>query len=205
MGVPVEVVLPCENCSPTSVMELDEHRARLRCAGCGNERDFSRRPFYLITGPPGAGKTSVALRLAGRIDRLPIVDTDLFGDAAHPEWSSWATTWLLVAHGLASSGLSVVLCGYGLHRTQIEPLPARRLLGEAHSLNLDLPDDELRARLQRRTGYDTARIERKVAFAARLREEADVNVGTAGMSVEEVTAAVERWLRDHMAAQVDPG
>ena len=193
--MPFQVVLPCDNCGPTAPMAVDVQRTTLRCVRCGSERVFVRRPVYLITGAPSAGKTTVALRLAGRIDRLPVFDTDLFGEAAHPDWASWATTWLLVAHGLANSGLSTVLCGYGLHRTEIDALPARKLVGDLHTLNLDLEEEELRSRLGTRPDYDAARIERKVAAAARLRGDADLNIEVSGMSVDQIVDRVEHWLR----------
>lgn len=132
-------------------------------------------------------------------------DTDVFGDAAHPDWASWATTWILVAHGLANSGVSAVFCGYGLHRTEIDALPARQLLGDLHTVNLDLEDEELRSRLQRRASYDQARIDRKVAVAAKLRADADLNINTTGKSADEVAAEVERWLRKRIGTGADVG
>ena len=141
------LVLPCGDCGPSSAMSVDGAHSVIRCETCGTERALVRRPMFLVTGAPGVGKTTVVNCLAGRIDRLPVFDTDLFGDFSHPEWAAWASTWLLVVHGLAISGLSAVLCGYGLHRRDIDDLAARRLVGGIRALNLDLPDDELRARL----------------------------------------------------------
>ncbi|HUQ38865.1 MAG TPA: hypothetical protein VM030_01810, partial [Acidimicrobiales bacterium] len=75
--------------------------------------------LYLVTGAPGAGKTTLVGQLAGAFDRLAILDSDLFAESAHPEWEAWANGWLLVAHGLARSGLGAVLCGYGLNRSAV--------------------------------------------------------------------------------------
>ncbi len=166
------------------------------CATCGASFDFVRRPLYLVTGAPTAGKSNVVRLLAASFDGLAIYDTDLFGGFAHPDWKAWANTWLLVGHGLAASGLSTALCGYGLNRSDVEPLAARQLLGAIHVLNLDLADDELRFRLRERGGYDAERIERKVARAGFLRADADVNV-QASTSREEVAFLVACWLVDH--------
>lgn len=193
--MPVELTLPCGVCAPVNAMTVDEERGEIRCVSCGHARALTSRPLYLISGPPAVGKTALVERLAGRLPGLPVFDTDLWGNVAHPDWDSWATAWLLVAHANATCGLSTVLCGYGMHRWKIEGLPARRLIGTISVLNLDLADDELRRRLDRRSGYDDERIERKVAMAARLRAEADANIDTIALSPDAVAAEAELWLR----------
>lgn len=191
-----QLVLPCAACGPTRTMTVESERSLIVCATCRTRFDFVRSPLYLVTGAPTAGKTNVVQLLAASFDGLVIYDTDLFGPFAHPDWKAWANTWLLVAHGLAASGLSTALCGYGLNRPDIEPLAARQLLEAIHVLNLDLRDDELRWRLRERGGYDAERIERKVARAGFLRADADVNV-QASTSPREVASLVAEWLVDH--------
>ena len=190
----VSVSLPCDSCEPSHFAVVDDVRAVIRCEGCGRERPLRRRVLYLVSGAPATGKTALVGRLAGRIEGLAVLDSDLMGAVAHPDWASWATAWLLVAHGLAGSGMSTVLCGYGMHRWEIERLAARRLVGDVKTLNLDVDDDVLRDRLRRRPNYDDDRIERKVRMAASLREAADVNVDTTPLGLDQVSEVVERWL-----------
>lgn len=188
------LVLPCSVCSPAHAVTVDEGKSVIRCNGCGRERPLVVRAMYMVSGAPATGKTGLVERLAGRMDGLAVFDTDLFGAVAHSEWEAWATSWLLVAHGLAGTGVSTVLCGYGMHRWKVQHLAARRLVGAIHTLNLDLDDDVLRSRLRERPRYDADRVERKVRMAGTLRADADLNVDTTGLAPGEVSAIVEEWL-----------
>ena len=175
-------------------MAIDRSHGTVRCTRCGDEHVLRFRNLYLVTGAPATGKSTLVRGLAPQMKRTPVFDTDLFGPCSHPDWVAWASTWLLMAYGLAQSGHPVVLCGYGINRSDATRLPPHRLLGAIHVLNLDIDDDELRARLGRRFDYDAPRIERKVARAAALRADADVNVDVTGLEPDAISAAVRRWL-----------
>jgi hypothetical protein len=126
--------------------------------------------------------------LAGRIDGAVVLDTDLFGDHAHPDWSAWAGGWVEVARGIRANGLTPVLVGYGLGRELFEP-------GEVIVLHLAVADDVIRQRLRRRSDYDDERIERKLRNADALGREADAVLDVSGLSPERVAAEVEAWIR----------
>lgn len=95
---------------------------------------------------------------------------------------------------MAQSGLSALLCGYGLRRSTVEPLPPRVLLGAIRVANLHLDPEVLRRRLRSRPGYDEERIERKALAAEGLREEADENIDVSCLSEEGTASEVRRWL-----------
>lgn len=194
MGSMEQLTLPCSMCGPTAPVEFSEDGSLVRCAVCRTEHVIERQALYLLTGAPATGKSTVARQLVRDVRGLPVFDTDLFGSSAHPDWAAWATSWLLVAHGLAQAGLSTVLCGYGLSRTKVDDLAARPLLGPIRVCNLDLRDELLRDRLGRRRLYDEARIKRKVAAAQVLRAEADRNLDVSGDPPAVVVTRVGDWL-----------
>lgn len=191
-----ELVLPCR-CAPTARARVEADV--IHCLDCGSTRPFVRRPLYLVTGAPATGKSTLVAHLADRVPSVAVFDTDLFGPWSHPDWTAWASGWLLVAHGLAQSSIDVLLVGYGLSRSKAQLLAPRVLLGPIKALNLDLNADELRARLRARPGYDEQRIERKVSAARQLSGEADENIDiTTTASPDHVAAEVQRWLDREM-------
>lgn len=196
------LLLPCTSCKPTASASFDEARSVVRCLSCGTEHPVARRELLLVTGVPGTGKSTLARQLAGRLDGLPVFDTDLLGPPAHPDWEGWACTWLLVAHGLAQSGLSTVLCGYGITRSKADRLAVRQLLGSIHVLNLDLQGDAIRSRLRPRPGFDAARIERKVVQARELSEEADIDLDVTSLAPSQIADAVTRWMTETLQRSI---
>lgn len=187
-----ELVLPCSRCAPTAPASVDGES--IRCLGCGHVRPFVRQPLYLVTGPPASGKTSVIGQLHGYRPEVVTFDTDLFGPWSHPDWSAWASSWLLVAHALAQSHLQALLVGYGLSKSKAAGLPPYILLGPLRALNLHVQPDILRERLRTRTGYDVERIERKLVSAQELRADADDVIDVTGLSEVEVGTAVRSWI-----------
>jgi hypothetical protein len=188
----VALTLPCTQCAPNApaVVVGDE----IRCLNCETVRPLVRAPLYLVTGAPGTGKSTIVPLIAGRIPETGVFDTDLFGPMSHPDWEAWATSWLLLVHALAQSGLQTVLVGYGLSRSKAMSLAAKDLLGPVRVLNLDLRPDALRERLSQRGTYDPARIERKIAAAAVLRREADENVDVTNAVPQAIADRVLKWL-----------
>ena len=155
-------------------------------------------PLLLVTGAPAAGKTTLVANLAGTIKGAAVFDTDVFGDAAHHDWTLWATSWLIIDRAVYDNALVPLLCGYGLHRSLIDALPHREALGRSHCLYLDVPEATLRARLLARDGFDEVRIARKLAQASELRADADDVIETGGLSPLDVSDAVRDWIRSHM-------
>jgi hypothetical protein len=186
------LTLPCRQCAPTATFVVDGDS--VRCLQCGDQRPFTRTPLHLVTGAPATGKSNVVPFLVDRLPGVAVFDTDLFGPLSHPDWEAWASSWLLLAHSLAQCAISAVLVGYGITKGNAEQLPARALLGAIRAVNLDLADDELRARLRMRPGYGDDRIERKVRAAHDLSGEADENLDVTGMTVEKIGELVSEAL-----------
>src|SRR3954453_1156425 len=85
------LTLPCRRCGPTAACVVVADR--LQCFRCGDERQFTRAPLYLVTGAPATGKSNVVAHLADRLPGVAVFDTDLFGPLSHPDWEAWASSW----------------------------------------------------------------------------------------------------------------
>jgi hypothetical protein len=187
-------------CDPLTQLEADHTANLLRCRHCGDTRPLPSLPLFVVTGASGTGKSAIVDGLRRRLPQSEVFETDLTLQVAELGWDRWCDTWLLVAHGIALNGRATVLCG-SLQPEQLEPLPARRLVGEIHFCNLDCPDEVLAERLRARPawrGWDEQRITEHQRFAASLRSRIDPTFDTSTRSVEEVADQVARWVTGHL-------
>jgi hypothetical protein len=194
------MALECMRCDALTRLEVDRTANVLRCPGCGDTRPLPSLPLFVVTGASGTGKSAIVDGLRRRLPRCEVFETDLILQVAELGWARWCDTWLLVAYGVALNGRATVLCG-SLQPDQLEPLPARPLVGDIHFCNLDCPDDVLAERLRARPawrGWNEQRIAEHQRFAAALRSRIDPTFDTSAHSVEEVADQVARWISGHL-------
>jgi gluconate kinase len=163
-------------------------------------RPLPSLPLFVVTGASGTGKSAIVDGLRRRLPHCDVFETDLILQVAELGWDKWQDTWLLLAHGIALNGRATVLCG-SLQSEQLEPLPARPLVGDIHFCNLDCPDDVLAERLRARPawrGWNEQRIAEHQRFAASLRARIEPTFDTSAHSVEEVADQVARWVTGHL-------
>jgi hypothetical protein len=107
-------------------------------------------------------------------------------------------TWLQLAYAIALNGRATVLLSSWLP-AQLEPLPARTLIGPIHFCTLDCPDDVLAARLGSRPAWRGTSSSEKIAehqrFAAWLRAHIRPSFDTSTLSVDETASHVAAWAR----------
>jgi RNase adaptor protein for sRNA GlmZ degradation len=155
-------------------------------------------PLFVVTGASGAGKTTVTALLGRRLPECAVFEGDLINQIAVLGWDMWRDTWLRVAHGIAQGGRSTVLCA-SLLPSQLESLPARKLLGPVHFGNLDCPDDVLAARLRARPAWRHTNTEDAILnhqrFAAWLREHIDPTWDTSTLTVDELAGRIAARIR----------
>jgi hypothetical protein len=183
-------------CDPLTRLEADRAARLLRCPRCGDTRPLPALPLFVVTGASGTGKSAVVDGLRRRLPACEVFETDLILQVADLGWDRWHDTWLHIAHGIALNGRATVLCG-SLQPEQLEPLPARPLVGDIHFCNLDCPDEVLAERLRARPawrGWDERRIAEHQRFAAALRARIDPTFDTSAGSVEEVADQVAEWV-----------
>lgn len=155
-------------------------------------------PLFVVTGPSGAGKTTITPLLRGLLPECDVFEGDLTLHAAAAGYDHWRNTWLQIAHGVALNGRAAVLSG-SLLPDQLEGLPARKLVGPIHFCTLDCPDDIIAARLRARPAWRGASSETVIAqhqeFGAWLRTHISPCFDTASVSPGEVAERVAAWVR----------
>ena len=148
------------------------------CAECGRRRPFRRLPLFALTGPSGAGSSTVARLLPGGLaDVAVVVEQDVLWTAGlqdpADDFAAFRRAWLRVA-ALSTSGRPVVLVG-SVGPEQFERRPERAVVGEIPHLALVADPDVLRSRLRARParrGWDEPRIAEAVRFDDWLRRTA---------------------------------
>lgn len=148
------------------------------CAECGRRRPYRRLPLFALTGPSGAGSSTVARLLPGGLaDVAVVVEQDVLWTAGlqdpADDFAAFRRAWLRVA-ALSTSGRPVVLVG-SVGPEQFERRPERAVVGEiptgAGGRPGRAPLQPRRARPARR-GWDEPRIAEAVRFDDWLRRTA---------------------------------
>ena len=184
-------------CGPETVLRRDG-RHELRCPRCGAVQQVPALPLFVVTGASGAGKTTITGPMSKRLPDFEVFDADLILHVAALGGDNWQNTWLQLAYAIALNGRATVLLSSWLP-AQLEPLPARTLIGPIHFCNLDCPDDVLAARLGSRPAWRGTSSREKIAehqrFAAWLRAHIRPSFDTSTLSVDETARHVAAWAR----------
>jgi len=193
----------CMTCGPEAVLARDRLARTLHCPACGDVQHVPALPLFVVTGASGAGKTTVTGPLRGLLPDCEVFEADLTLQVAALGWDTWRNTWLRLAHGVAMNGRVTVLCG-SLLPSQLEDLPARKLLGPIHFCNLDCPDEVLAARLRARPSWRHDSIETTIGeherFAAWLRAHIRPSWDTSVHTPAGAAGLIAAWVRGMLAA-----
>lgn len=157
----------CQSCDDPTPMQPADGRAV--CPLCGRSDPAPREPFLVVTGASGSGKTTVFAPLARELaGEAAVFDIDYLIDAfaiqAHEaplNWRAIRAAWLLVAQGVAHSGLPTVLLG-PLAPFHFDDLRQTKWVSSMHFFVLDCPEASgaLVSRLALRGGSGTSRSRR---------------------------------------------
>jgi hypothetical protein len=189
------------NCGPSTAVE----RAGpvLRCPGCGAEQPASVLPLFVVTGASGTGKTTVAEPLRRLLPDCEIFETDAILQVAALGQDAFRSTWLRLAHAIALNGRATVLCG-SLLPSQLDALPARKLIGPIRFCTLDCPDAVIAERLRSRPSWRGASEESVIAehqrFAAWLRVHIQPCYDTSLLAPAAVARHIANWISQNLAA-----
>jgi len=189
----------CLTCGPDTALE--RRGTVLHCPRCGTQELVPDFPLFIVTGASGTGKTTITEPLRHALPAGDVFDTDIILQVAALGWDTWRNTWLRLAHAIALNGRVTVLCG-SLTPDQLEPLPARKLVGPIRFCNLDCPDTVLADRLRRRpawrgTSTEDA-IDRHQRFAAWLRANIQPCYDTSQLTPAETAERIATWIGQSM-------
>lgn len=192
----------CMTCGPDAVLRRDPLLAVLQCPRCGDVRRVPALPMFVVTGASGAGKTTVAGPLRRLLPGCEVFEADITLPVAALGWNTWRNTWLRIAHDVALNGRVTVLCG-SLLPSQLEAVPARKLLGPIHFANLDCPDDVLAERLRVRPAWRHGSVDSTISehqrFAAWLRAHIRPSWDTSVLTPGEAAEQIATWVHDQLA------
>jgi hypothetical protein len=161
--------------------------------------------LHVVTGAPGAGKSTALTAFLGLRTGRPAFDVDwLTGPASDlcgrsvvsdaGTWPAFHRMWFEVLHGVRLNGLvPVFFAALDAGDVLAAGLPAS--CDGVSWLLLDCADDIRRGRLAARH-WPEEEIAGAVADAARLREEVPERLDTGLLSPGDVAGGVAGWLRD---------
>lgn len=202
----------CPGCGRYAVEKaIDPDGPFAVCPHCGHRQPFRQLPLFMLTGPSGAGKTAVCLRLPAALTECVTLETDiLWGvipSTPDDNYRGYHDAWLRVAKNVGQSGRPVVLGGTATPE-QLEACPERRYFTAVHYLALVCDDDLLAERLRARPAWrDAAQpefIDRMLRFNAWLKAHAARTeppltlYDTSGRTVEESVEHVAAWARGRL-------
>src|SRR3954451_23413372 len=152
----------------------------LRCPHCHHERPFVRPPLLVVTGAPGAGKSTLCAGVAGTVPGAVCIDADIFAEdlvSVIPPNEDYPAFWrsmMRLAHEVAQNNVAVVFFSTMLPNQVLANTDVLAYFDSVHFLCLTCPPDVLRARLAGRDGDRAvaARVELWVDFDRALREAA---------------------------------
>ncbi|HEU5382370.1 MAG TPA: AAA family ATPase [Ktedonobacteraceae bacterium] len=199
----------CPQCGEYSVEKIIDASGPVAiCPFCGYAHPFLQLPLFLLTGPSGAGKTTICLELSPLLPECVILESDiLWGAVTTPpedRYLDYRNVWLRVAKNVGQSGRPVVLCGTAIPE-EFEACPERRYFSTLHFLAVVCDDQLLEDRLKQRPAWrhsgSTENIEHMIRFNQWLKEHASTTrppmtlLDTSHRSIPEKVREVAQWIR----------
>lgn len=165
---------------------------------------MARASLHIVTGAPGAGKTTTLAallrcaspHLAFDIDWLADAGSRLAGSDIRLEraaWPAYNALWFEIIHSVHKNGKIAIF---------FAPLDLRDLAEQGQPawceriewMLLDCDDATRRARLGRRAGWSAAMIAEALADAQVLREQIPARIDTGRITPDAAAAAILAWV-----------
>jgi len=189
------------------------------CVTPGHHLLVVARQLAVLTGSPGAGKTTVVGLVAAQLPGFCVLDMDVLLEPASVLagmdlrrsgaarlWPAYNDMWLRLAAALSEHRPVLLFCP--LLPDEVERAASRRLFATIEWAVLDCSDEARRERLLGRA-YDTAAIEAAIADAEFARALSLFTISTDRVAPEQTAAEVAAWasraLPPSVRAQTIPG
>jgi predicted ABC-type ATPase len=195
----------CPQCGEYSVEKtIDSSGPYAVCPFCHHTHPFLQQPLFIITGPSGAGKTTVCLELVSRMNECVVMESDiLWGNSSE----NYHDMWLRVAKNIGQAGRPVVLCGTALPE-HFEACPERRYFSTLHYFAMVCDDVLLKERLKfrpqwRGSGSNDV-VEQMIQLNRWLKEHATTTnppmtlYNSSRQPIQETTKDVAQWIRERL-------
>jgi hypothetical protein len=176
------------------------------CPYCGSAHPFLQLPLFVITGPSGAGKTTLCLELIPLLRECVI----LWGAVlARPEnnYRDYRNLCLRIAKNVGQNGRPVVLGGTAIPE-QFETCPERRYFSTLYYLTLVCDDQLLEERLKQRPAWrhsgSAERIDDMLELNRWFKDHASTThppltlFDTSHRPVVETARDLAHWIRQHL-------
>ncbi|GHO80714.1 nucleoside kinase [Ktedonobacter sp. SOSP1-85] len=195
----------CPQCGEYSVEKtVDPSGPYAVCPFCHYAHPFLQQPLFIITGPSGAGKTTVCLELVSRLHECVVMESDILW-GHNPE--GYHETWLRIAKNVGQAGRPVVLCGTALPE-HFEAQPERRYFSTLYYLAIVCDDTLLEERLQRRPPWRKSSssdvVEQMIQFNRWLKEHASTTnppmtlYDNSHQPLQETSEEIAQWIRQRL-------
>lgn len=204
----------CPQCGEYAVeKEIDPSGPFAICPFCQYAHPFLQQPLFIITGPSGAGKTTVCLELVQLLrEECVVMESDIlwgaFPDTQGGGYHEYRNMWLRVAKNIGQAGRPVALCGTALPE-QFEACPERRYFSTLHYLAIVCEDslliERLRQRPQWRKSGTEEVVKNMIRFNRWLKEHAATTqppmtlYDNSQKSLQETAQDIAQWIRERVA------
>lgn len=195
----------CPKCGEYSVEKtIDPSGPYAICPFCQYAHPFLQQPLFIITGPSGAGKTTVCLELVSCLHECVVLESDILWGY---NLERYHEMWLRIAKNIGQSGRPVVLCGTALPE-HLETQPERHYFSTIHYLAMVCDDALLEERLKLRPAWRNSGssdvVERMVQFNRWLKEHASTTnppmtlYDNSHQQLQETSEEIAQWIRKRL-------
>jgi energy-coupling factor transporter ATP-binding protein EcfA2 len=203
----------CQSCEAWMTPVVDADHQIVRCSVCEHQQVHRFLPLFIVTGPSGAGKTTIVPALQQLLPTWDVFETDILWDSGG-DWKMAHCNWLRIAQHIAQRpiGNPTILCGTILP-DRIADCPSLPLFSAVHWLALLCEPATLAERLRRRPawrGWDGTTIAEQLQFAAWFRAHGQdafdpplTIVDTTVISIEATAEMVRDWATGLLSPDID--
>lgn len=142
----------CAACQGWMTPQVNKTAGMIQCPTCGHVAARRFMPLLIVSGPSGAGKTTLIPELQRLLfPEWDVFETDLLWDSGG-DWNMVKCNWLRIADHLVQAGRPVILCGT-MKPDETNMCDSAPLFSRIHYAALVCDPEVLVERLRARPGW----------------------------------------------------